>query len=49
MNWKTAYRALVALRRWLNGLIDYARAKAYPQTGGRRRRVQQTENQPVVP
>jgi hypothetical protein len=47
--YRRLYRFLVAVRRWLNDLIDYARAKAYPQTGGRRRRVAHTENQPVAP
>lgn len=49
MNYKGLYRALVALRRWLNGLIDWTRAKAYPHSGGRRKRQQDTENQPVTP
>lgn len=38
MNWKTCYRALIALRHALNRLIDAVRAKAYPETGGRRPR-----------
>jgi hypothetical protein len=49
MNWKNAYKSLVAVRRWLNVLIDYARAKAYPATGGKRKRQHQSENVPTLP
>jgi hypothetical protein len=49
MNWRRLYRALVALRRYLNALIDWTRAKAYPATGGKRKRQHQSENQPTLP
>lgn len=49
MNWKSTYRALVALRNWLNRLIDYARARAYPATGGKRKRQHGSENVPTLP
>ena len=49
MNWKSCYRSLIALRRWLNVLIDWTRARAFPATGGKRKRQHESENQPVMP
>lgn len=46
--YKSIYRALIAVRHALNRLIDSVRAKAYPESGGRRKKRDTDTTAPAV-